>query len=179
MRGFEPRHTTSDRQRSLLPSAESIVQCSLVLCLAPVVGVSPSRHFSASAPNIFVWGIPRKIKSKTVSCCKSSQQRYQSSFCTIDCRHHAELQIRMLIWVQDGEQSGSEPWVLQRLASTKVSSQIHMCNPVRDQWHPLGSGIVCFPWDFLWDPWDLAFVCVFTMGSCFPRTNFIIIIGVQ
>ena len=114
LRGFEPRHTTSDRQRSLLPSAESIVQCSLVLCLAPVVGVSPSRHFSASAPNIFVWGIPRKIKSKTVSCCKSSQQRYQSSFCTIDCRHHAELQIRMLIWVQDGEQSRSEPWVLQR-----------------------------------------------------------------
>ena len=139
-----------------------------------------SGHFSISAPNIFVWGIPRKIKSKTESCCESSQQRYQSTFCTIDCRHHAELQIRMLIWVQDGEQSGSEPWVLQRLTSTKVSSQIHMCNPVCDQWHPLGSGIVCFPWDFLWDPWDLAFVCVFfAMGSCFPRTNFIIIIGVQ
>ena len=73
-----------------------------------------SGHFSISAPNIFVWGIPREIKSKTESCCESSQQRYQSTFCTIACRHHAELQIRMLIWVQDGEQSRSEPWVLQR-----------------------------------------------------------------
>ena len=82
-----------------------------------------SGHFSISAPSIFVWGIPCKIKSKTESCCESSQQRYQSTFCTIDCRHHAELQIRMLIWVQDGEQSGSEPWVLQRCGVSNPGTQ--------------------------------------------------------